>query len=76
MSTEAQQGQKEINFIVNSTAVMMIIAAIGYAVMITTGISGWEEIPPLFQFVMGAPTWILLFGALFMVADNERNQQF
>lgn len=76
MSIEAKQGQKEINFVVNSTAVMMVIAAIGYAAMITTGIDGWESIPPLFQFVMGAPTWLLFFGALFMVADNERNQEF
>jgi hypothetical protein len=74
MSIEAQQ-QKEINFIVNSTAAAMVIAAIGYAVMITTGIDGWEHIPALFQFVMSSPAWILILGAFMMVVDNERNQQ-
>lgn len=72
MYTEVHQ--KEINFVVNSTALMMVLAAIGYAVLITTGIDGWERISPLFQFVMSAPTWVLLFGGLFMVVDNERNQ--
>lgn len=75
MLTDAQKEQKAINFVVNSTAVMMAIAAIGYAAVITTGIDGWERISPLFQFIMGAPTWALLFGGLFMVVDNERNQQ-